>query len=375
MSVTVPVDLGARSYEISIGNGLIDTAGSVLGDALSGVQRAVVVTDATVGPLWLERLRLGLGNAVALDVLTVPAGESTKSWPVLADLIDRLLALKPDRKTMLIALGGGVIGDLTGFVAAVTLRGLNFIQIPTTLLAQVDSSVGGKTAINTAAGKNLVGAFHQPRHVLIDVDCLTTLVRRERLAGYAEVVKYGVLGDADFFTWLEEHGLAVIDGDPAARIEAVRRSCNAKARIVSSDEREDGDRALLNLGHTFGHALEAATGFGDRLLHGEGVAIGMVVALALSEKLLGCPHSDRLRLCRHLTTVGLPVSPTAVGLSVSDIPLLIDRMGQDKKVLNGGLTFILARHLGKAVVQRDVPVPLVVEVLEESFNIGYDLTK
>lgn len=375
MSVTVPVDLGSRSYEISIGNGLIDTAGSVLGDALGGVQRAVVVTDATVGPLWLERLRVGLGNAVALEVLTVPAGESTKSWPVLADLIDRLLALKPDRKTLLIALGGGVIGDLTGFVAAVTLRGLNFIQIPTTLLAQVDSSVGGKTAINTKAGKNLVGAFHQPRHVLIDVDCLTTLARRERLAGYAEVVKYGVLGDADFFTWLEQNGLAVIDGDPAARIEAVRRSCAAKARIVSSDEREEGDRALLNLGHTFGHALEAATGFGDRLLHGEGVAIGMVMALALSEKLLGCPPSDRLQLCRHLTTVGLPVSPTSVGLSVADVPLLIDRMGQDKKVLNGGLTFILAHHLGKAVVRRDVPVPLVVEVLEESFNTEYDLSK
>lgn len=375
MSVQVPVDLGERSYEITIGGGVMERASQPLADALSGVRRAVVVTDETVGPLWLERLRLGLGNAVSLEVLTVPAGESTKSWPVLTDLIDRLLALKPDRKTMLIALGGGVIGDLTGFVAAITLRGLDFIQIPTTLLSQVDSSVGGKTAINTPAGKNLVGAFHQPRHVLIDVDCLDTLSRRERLAGYAEVVKYGALGDLEFFAWLETHGAAVIDGDQAARIEAVRRSCAAKARIVAADEREQGDRALLNLGHTFGHALEAATGFGDRLLHGEGVAIGMVMALALSEKLLGCPPEDRVRLTRHLRAVGLPVSPLAVGLSASDIPLLLDRMGQDKKALNGGLTFILAHRLGQAVVRRDVPIGPVTEVLEDSVNIDYPPSK
>ncbi len=371
MRVTVPVDLGERSYEITIGSGLMARAEANLGDALNGVRRVVVVTDETVGPLWLETLRRGLGNSVALDVLTVPAGEKTKSWPTLTDLIDRLLALKPDRKTMLIALGGGVIGDLTGFVAAITLRGLDFIQIPTTLLSQVDSSVGGKTAINTPAGKNLVGAFHQPRHVLIDVDCLNSLARRERLAGYAEVVKYGVLGDPEFFAWLEANGAAVIDGDPAARIEAVRRSCAAKARIVASDEREQGDRALLNLGHTFGHALEAATGFGDRLLHGEGVAIGMVLALSLSEKLLGCPAEDRDRLTRHLSAVGLPITPKAVGLSRSDIPLLIDRMGQDKKVLNGGLTFILAHNLGRAVVVRDVPITPITEVLEDIFNIEY----
>jgi 3-dehydroquinate synthase len=346
-----------------------------LSDALEGVRRAIVVTDETVGPLWLERLRLGRGNAIALEVLTVPAGESTKSWPVLTDLIDRLLALKPDRRTLLVALGGGVIGDLTGFVAAITLRGLDFIQIPTTLLSQVDSSVGGKTAINTPAGKNLVGAFHQPRHVLIDVDCLDTLSRRERLAGYAEVVKYGVLGDADFFAWLEAHGDAVIDGDPAARIEAVRRSCAAKARIVASDEREQGDRALLNLGHTFGHALEAATGFGDRLLHGEAVAIGMVMALALSEKLLGCPPTDRDRLTRHLKSIGLPVSPREIGLTGADALFLLDKMGQDKKVLNGGLTFILARSLGDAVVVRDVPAAPVLEVLEASLNIDYSPDK
>ncbi len=371
MNVSVPVDLGDRSYEITIGSGLMAQASQPLADALTGVRRAVVVTDETVGPLWLERLRLGLGNAMAVEVLTVPAGEGAKSWPVLTDLIDRLLALKPDRKTLLIALGGGVIGDLTGFVAAITLRGLDFVQIPTTLLSQVDSSVGGKTAINTAAGKNLVGAFHQPRHVVIDVDCLDTLSRRERLAGYAEVVKYGVLGDAPFFAWLERNGLAVIDGDQAARIEAVRRSCAAKARIVAADEREQGDRALLNLGHTFGHALEAATGFGDRLLHGEGVAIGMVMALALSEKLLGCPPEDRVRLIRHLSKVGLPTSPGAVGLSAADIPRLLDRMGQDKKVLNGGLTFILAHRLGQAVVVRDVAISAVTEILESSFNIDY----
>jgi 3-dehydroquinate synthase len=253
-----------------------------------------------------------------------------------------------------VALGGGVIGDLTGFAAAILLRGLDFVQVPTTLLAQVDSSVGGKTGIDSPQGKNLIGSFHQPRLVLADTEALSTLPRRELLAGYAEIVKYGLIDDPEFFHWLETHGHKVIDGDPEARLHAIYKSCQAKARIVAADERESGQRALLNLGHTFGHALEAETGFSEALLHGEAVAIGMVMAFELSVRLGLCPAEDAERLRRHLAAVGLPTDPGHIEGRVFSPAALIEHMTRDKKVRDGRMTFVLARGIGQAFLTRDV---------------------
>jgi 3-dehydroquinate synthase len=360
---TVRVALGDRSYDIVIGEGLIDQAGERMGAVMRG-RRAFVVTDDMVAPLYLERLLASLDKAGIAHAHTVlPHGESSKDFAQLESLCEAMLEARCERSTLVVALGGGVIGDLTGFAAAILQRGVDFVQIPTTLLAQVDSSVGGKTGINTRQGKNLVGAFHQPRLVLADIATLDTLARRQVLAGYAEIIKYGCIDDPDFFAWLEENGARVIDGDRAARAHAVAVSCRAKARIVAADEREGGVRALLNLGHTFGHALEAETGFSEEMLHGEAVAVGMVMAFRLSARLDLAPADDAARLERHLARLGLPA-----GLSRQrhwDIESLIHHMAGDKKVKDGKVTFVLARGLGQSFLTRDVPADAVRAMLTE----------
>jgi 3-dehydroquinate synthase len=347
------VDLGSRRYEILVGGGLIARAGSLVLPLLKN-RRVLIVTDATVGRLYLEELVHSLEAAgIRQDSIVLPPGEATKDFRHLEELCSRLLEARIERNQMILALGGGVIGDITGFAASIVLRGVDFIQIPTTLLAQVDSSVGGKTGINTAQGKNLVGSFYQPRLVLADIDALDSLPRRELLAGYAEVVKYGLINDPAFFSWLETHGADLIEGDTAARRQAVMTSCAAKAAVVAADEREADQRALLNLGHTFGHALEAECGYTDELLHGEAVAIGMVMAFELSAMLGLSPPEDTARLVRHLAAVGLPTSPAAIGRDF-DADRLIHHMQQDKKVKDGRLTFVLARGIGRAFVSREV---------------------
>jgi 3-dehydroquinate synthase len=351
---TVVVELGERRYDIVVGDGVLKRAGQFIAPVLRR-KRVLVVTDAHVGALHLGTLHAALDDAaIEHQSITLPPGEKTKDFDHLEGLLDDLLDRGIERRTTLVALGGGVVGDLTGFAAAVALRGIDFVQIPTTLLAQVDSSVGGKTGINSRQGKNLIGAFHQPRLVLADTGVLDTLPRRELLAGYAEVVKYGLINDPDFFAWLEEHGAALCDGDAAARRHAIVTSCRSKAAIVAGDERETADRALLNLGHTFGHALEAETGYGDALLHGEAVAIGMVLAFELSTRLGLCPAADTRRIHRHLAAVGLP---TTVGDALGnqwDADKLIRHMGKDKKVVDGRMTFVLARGIGKAYLTQDV---------------------
>jgi 3-dehydroquinate synthase len=300
------VDLGPRSYEILVGENLIATAGAHLKPVLRQ-PRCFIVTDSTVAELYLAALERALSDAgIEIEAFVVPAGEATKDFDHLAQLCGRILEARLERQTTLVALGGGVIGDLAGFAAAILLRGIDFVQVPTTLLAQVDSSVGGKTGINTPQGKNLVGVFHQPRLVLADTGVLSTLPRRQLLAGYAEVVKYGLLGDAAFFQWLEGHGHLVVDGDPTAVRRAITHACAMKAAIVADDEREAGARALLNLGHTFGHALEAECGYGDELLHGEAVAIGMVMAFELSAQLGFCSPEETDRVRRHLADPARP---------------------------------------------------------------------
>ena len=354
----VRVELGERSYDVVIGAGLLDQAGSWLAPLLERPRRLVVITDPNVAATQLDRLRAGLGNRGA-DLITVPAGEGAKSWGELERLLDHLLGLTIDRRTLLLALGGGVVGDLAGFAASIALRGLDFVQLPTTLLAQVDSSVGGKTAINTAAGKNLIGAFYQPRLVLADVDCLDTLPARELRAGYAEMVKHAVIADRPMFEWFEDHGAAVIAGDAAARGRAVEHSCVTKAAIVGADEREGGVRAHLNFGHTFGHALEAATGFGDRLLHGESVALGMVMAMRLSERVLGCPADDTARLVAHLAALGLPTRLADIAGVRLDPRATLAHMAVDKKAKDGRPSFILAPRLGEVRVVDAVDPRLV----------------
>jgi 3-dehydroquinate synthase len=355
---TVPVSLAGRSYDILIGPGLIDRAGDLSAGLLAS-RRVIVVTDETVAPLYGARLVASFAKAgVTAATVTVPAGESSKEFASFGRLMNALLDQRPDRKITLVALGGGVVGDLTGFAAASLLRGVDFIQVPTTLLAQVDSSVGGKTGINTRHGKNLIGAFYQPRLVLADTEVLDTLPRRELLAGYAEVAKYGLIDDPAFWDWCESNGDAVLAGDAAKRTYAIEQSCLSKARIVAADERETTDlRALLNLGHTFGHALEAETGFGSELLHGEAVGAGMAMAFDLSAKLGLCPPGDAARVRHHLGAVGLPVRLRAIGGDNHrswDAAKLIEHMRGDKKAEAGRLTFILARGIGKAFVTREV---------------------
>jgi 3-dehydroquinate synthase len=360
------VELGARSYDILIGRGLLANAGQHLKPVLKQ-PRVVVLTDRTVAELHLPSLTRALGGAgIESHPIVLPPGEQTKSFEQLEEVIDQLLAARIERGSTLVALGGGVIGDLAGFAAAIVLRGIDFVQVPTTLLAQVDSSVGGKTGIDTRWGKNLVGSFHQPRLVLADIDALATLPRRQLLAGYAEVVKYGLINDARFFAWLEDHGMGLIDGNEAARQQAVRISCAAKARIVGEDEREAGARALLNLGHTFAHALEAECGYSDELLHGEAVAIGLVMAFDLSARLGLCSPDDAARVERHLGAVGLPTEPTAIAGRIWNIERLLDHMRHDKKVQSGRITFVLARGIGQAFLARDVDLSEVSRLLEQA---------
>jgi 3-dehydroquinate synthase len=362
MSEIIKVGLGTRSYDIHVGHGLLDQAGGLLKPLARGP--LPVVTDVTVGETHLADFLESCGKA-GLDAhpVVMPPGENSKSFEGLAELSSELLDTGVDRGGLIVALGGGVIGDLTGFAAGILKRGIAFAQIPTTLLAQVDSSVGGKTAINAKQGKNLLGLFHQPRIVIADTALLATLPRRELLAGYAEVVKYGALGDADFFAWLEANGAKALAGNEAGLIHMVAHSCRMKAAIVARDERETGERALLNLGHTFGHALEAATGFSSRLIHGEGVAIGMALAFRLSAKLGLCPKEDSERLARHLKAAGLPSSIGDIGLPRPTTDALLAAMTHDKKVKDGKLTFILARGLGQAFVTSDVPLDAVKDVL------------
>src|SRR5579883_2389489 len=348
------VELGARSYDIVVGQGLLDEAGTWLQPVIRR-DRVVIVTDETVAALHLDRFAAALAaSGIAHQTIVLPPGEATKDFAHFAALAQDILALGIERSTPIVALGGGVIGDLAGFAAATVLRGLDFVQVPTTLLAQVDSSVGGKTAIDTPQGKNLVGAFHQPRIVLADIDTLATLPKRELLAGYAEVVKYGLIRDRGFYEWLEANGAALIAGDVALRQEAVLRSCAAKAAIVAADERESGERALLNFGHTFGHALETELGFGDKLLHGEAVALGMLLAFDLSVELGLCPAEAASRVRRHLAAVGSPTEPAmAAGGDLSPEALLA-HMRKDKKVRDGRITLILARDIGDAFISGDV---------------------
>ncbi|MDF1722319.1 MAG: 3-dehydroquinate synthase [Minwuia sp.] len=364
MTRTVTVALADRSYDILIGTGLLERAGAHVA-ALLRRPRLAVVTDEHVAAAQLPAfLAACKQEGIACETLILPPGEATKNFTQLERLSRWLIGQQVGRDDMVVALGGGVIGDLTGFAAAILRRGTGFIQVPTTLLAQVDSSVGGKTAINTPEGKNLIGAFHQPALVLADTDTLDTLPPREVLAGYAEIVKYGLLGDRPFFEWLEQHGEKVIAGDDAARAEAVARSCQAKADIVAADERENDQRALLNLGHTFGHALEAEGGYDGRLLHGEAVAIGMVQALEFSVRLGLCPGQDAVRARRHLARVGLPVDPADRGLGDVPADRLVAHMAQDKKVRDGRLTFVLARGIGDAFITRDVAASELVSFLK-----------
>lgn len=354
----IRVELGARGYDVVIGPGLIARAEEWLAPVLRE-KRVLVVSDENVTRAHGPRLQAALARGgIAHPMLVLPPGEGTKDFAHLARVMDWLLAQAPERKTMLLALGGGVIGDLTGVAASLLLRGVDFIQVPTTLLAQVDSSVGGKTGINTAAGKNLVGAFHQPRLVLADLDALATLPARERAAGYAEVVKYGLIDMPDFFAWTEREGAKVLAGDATAQAHAVAESVRAKARIVAADERENDARALLNLGHTFGHAIEAVEGYRG-LLHGEAVAAGMVLAFDLSARLGLAPAADAARVRVHLARVGLPVAPPA-GL---DPDRLIAAMAHDKKVRDGKLAFVLTRGIGRAFIASDVDLAQVRAVL------------
>jgi len=358
----VRIELGSRGYDIAIGSGLLARAGELVA-GIAKSRRLIIVTDSNVAGLYLSKLEMALVAAgfEPPPSIVVPAGEESKSLASFAEAAERLLALGIDRKTVVVALGGGVVGDLAGFLAATLLRGIDFIQIPTTLLAQVDSSVGGKTGIDSGHGKNLIGAFHQPLLVLADIDALTTLPPRELKAGYAEIVKYALLGDHRFFDWLEENGAALLAGEPTALIHAIATSCRAKAAIVEEDEREGGRRALLNLGHTFGHAFEAETGFGPILNHGEAVSIGMVLAFDLSVRLGFCPANDLMRMRRHLIQHGLPVSPP--GMIDFEPSALIRRMQGDKKAEGGKLTFILVNGIGNAFVARDIPISVVTAAL------------
>ena len=355
----VTVALGSRTYHIHVGRGLLAQAGELCATVLKQ-RRVFIVTDSKVAPLYLGALSANFAAAgIRADHIVVPAGETSKDFAHLQQVLDAMLSAKCERGTMIVALGGGVVGDLAGFAAAVLLRGVEFIQIPTTLLAQVDSSVGGKTGINTPAGKNLVGAFHQPRLVLADTAVLDTLPRRELVAGYAEVAKYGLLGDPGFWSWLEANGAPALSGGDSAHAalrHCIVTSCAAKARIVAADEKENGARAVLNLGHTFGHALEAEMGYGGDLLHGEAVAAGIVLAFELSARLGLCPSQDVARVRAHFTAVGLPVAPPRRGPRGAITPaMLIQHMTQDKKMKDGTLTFVLARGIGKAFLTDEVP--------------------
>jgi 3-dehydroquinate synthase len=366
---TVTVRHNDRAYDVRIGPRLLQQAGALIRPHLREHAQNIVpiVTDGTVAKLHYSVLEDSLVAAglVARPII-LPPGEATKSFAHLEQVVRQLLAQNVERGSLIAAFGGGVIGDLTGFAAGIVKRGIDFVQIPTTLLAQVDSSVGGKAAINTEYGKNLVGVFHQPRLVISDTILLSTLARRELLGGYAEVVKYGLLGDAEFFAWLEDHAQAVLSGDEVSLTHAVAHSCAMKAAIVSRDERETGDRALLNLGHTFGHALEAATGYSDRLTHGEGVALGCVLAFRLSARLALTDESSVERVERHFNQCGLPTRIAQIPGERPSADAILARMKHDKKALGGRMTFILVNGIGKAFISRDVKDSDVAALLAES---------
>ena len=365
---TVHVNLPGRAYDVVIGPGLLADAGARIAPFLRR-PRVVIVTEEDVAALHLAALQSGFGAAgIASEALVLPAGEGTKSWPYLEQTVEWLLAQKAERGDVVVAFGGGVIGDLVGFAAATVRRGVRFVQMPTSLLAQVDSSVGGKTGINSPSGKNLIGAFHQPTLVLADTELLGTLTARDFLSGYGEVVKYGLLGDAEFFDWLEQQGPALAAGDMGARVQAVTRSVQMKADIVERDETEQGDRALLNLGHTFCHALEAATGYGDRLLHGEGVAIGCAMAFELSQRLGLCSQEAPSRVRAHLKAMGMKTDLADIDGALPDAEGLLALMAQDKKVVDGTLRFILARDIGAAFITSDVPAEAVLGVLRDGLT-------
>ncbi len=369
--VIVVVALGMRTYDIIIGRGVLASLGARVAALRPGV-RTAIVTDRTVAKHWLEPAEASLAAAgIPTSRIVVEEGEISKTYAGLEKVSEALIAAKIERNDLVVALGGGVVGDLAGFAAAILRRGVDFVQVPTSLLAQVDSSVGGKTGINSPQGKNLLGAFHQPVLVIADTAVLDTLSPRQFRAGYAEVAKYGVLGDEAFFTWLEKNHADIFKGG-AAREHAVATSCRAKAGVVSRDERETGERALLNLGHTFGHALEAATGFSDRLFHGEGVSIGTVLAAEFSAKLGMIAPADAARIERHLAEAGLPTHLQDIAgfaqEGLSDADSLMALIAQDKKVKRGQLTFILLEAVGRAVIAKDVEPSLVRDFLQGKLN-------
>jgi 3-dehydroquinate synthase len=353
---TLDVALGDRSYPIHIGQGLLARAHALLPSAAG--KRVVIVSNPVVAAHHLARLREGLAaGGLASEAVLVPDGEAHKSWATLQALVTRLLELRADRATLLVALGGGVVGDLAGFAAAIYQRGIAFAQVPTTLLAQVDSSVGGKTGINHPLGKNMIGAFHQPVAVLVDTDCLQTLPARELGAGLAEVVKHGAIRDAAFFAWLEGAAGALVARAPDALAHAIHESCRIKAAVVAADERETGERALLNFGHTFGHAIETGTGYGT-WLHGEAVGAGMALAARLSERVLGLPADHTTRLCDVLRAMSLPLDPPKMPLA-----RWLELMQRDKKAIAGRTRFILLEALGRARIVADVPEADVAAVI------------
>lgn len=367
-TVRIPIDVGHSVYDIRIGSGELARAGQTIA-ALRPGARVAVVSDSMVAGLHLQTLMDALSKAEVgtADPKIVAPGEATKCFSVLEDVVTHLLDARIERQDMVIALGGGVVGDLAGFAASILRRGVDVVQIPTSLLAQVDSSVGGKTGIDTRHGKNLVGTFHQPALVIADTDVLDTLPERHFRAGYAEIAKYGLIGDADVFGWLETNWRDVFSGGPA-RLHAIAESCRAKARIVAEDEREAGRRALLNLGHTFGHAFEAATGYGDRLVHGEAIAIGMVLAFRLSERLGLCAEGTHVRVERHFEDVGLPTAIAHIPGDLPDADSLLDIIHQDKKVERGTLTFILAEAVGAARIVKDVAPDVVRDLLSTDID-------
>ncbi len=368
LSRAVHVELGARAYDVLIGAGLLGSAGKLISNRMGPV-KCGIVTDENVARHHLKALEDSLKReGMFPGSIILKPGEATKSFRELGPLCERLLELGLERGDVIVPLGGGVIGDLAGFAAGILRRGVRFAQIPTSLLAQVDSSIGGKTGINTPQGKNLIGVFHQPSLVIADTDVLATLPEREMRAGYAEVVKYGLLGDAEFFAWLEKNWRGVFDHDVAALTYAIETSVKAKAAIVARDETETGDRALLNLGHTFGHALEAWTGFSSRLLHGEAVAIGMCLAYRLSEQLGHLAKGEAARVASHLNTVGLPTRIADIPGGKADADELMRLMSQDKKVRQGRLTFILVKAIGQAFITRDVPPGAVRDFLAQEIS-------
>ncbi|MEP7452137.1 3-dehydroquinate synthase [Phyllobacterium sp. SB3] len=362
----VPVKLGDRSYDILIGAGLIERAGQEIVSRAGKTMRAAIVSDETVAELHLARLQASLSVAgIESTPVVVAPGEQSKCFATLETVTNAILAARLERGDIVIAFGGGVIGDLAGFAAGIARRGMGFVQIPTSLLAQVDSSVGGKTGINTSHGKNLVGVFYQPQLVLADTDVLNTLSLREFRAGYAEVAKYGLIDRPDFFAWLEANWRGIFDGGPE-RTEAIAIACQSKADVVTRDEFEMGDRALLNLGHTFGHALETATKYDSaRLVHGEGVSIGMVLAHQFSAKMNLASPDDALRVEKHLRAVGLPVSIDEIPGELPPAEKLMEYIAQDKKVARGALTFILTRGIGQSFIAKDVPPSAVLSFLQE----------